>query len=55
MSYVEVLAGRNLGPTLEMTSAALTPESLVIVNPNAMLKEGDAVEASPVPPATTAK
>lgn len=55
VSYVEVLAGRNLGPTLELTSAALTPESLVIVNPNAMLREGDAVEASPVPPAAAAK
>lgn len=55
VSYVEVLPGKNQGPTLEMTSAALTPEALVIVNPNAMLKEGDAVEASPVPPVAPAK
>ncbi|MES2438744.1 MAG: efflux RND transporter periplasmic adaptor subunit [Verrucomicrobiota bacterium] len=53
VSYIEVLPGRNLGPTLEITSAALAPETQVIVNPNAMLKEGDAVEIAPAtaPPA----
>jgi membrane fusion protein, multidrug efflux system len=51
--FVEVLPGRNLGPTVEITSAALTPETQVIVNPNALLKEGDPVEAAPAaaPPA----
>jgi membrane fusion protein, multidrug efflux system len=44
--YVEVLPGKNLGPTLEVTSAALSPETPVIVNPNALLKEGDPVEAA---------
>lgn len=42
--FVDALPGRNTGTSLEMTSAALTPDSQVIVNPNAMLKEGDAVE-----------
>jgi RND family efflux transporter MFP subunit len=49
VSYLEVLPGKNLGPSLEMTSAALTPESAVIVNPNAMLKEGDAVDTAAAP------
>ncbi len=47
VNYVEVLPGRNLGTSVQMTSAALTPETAVIVNPNAMLKEGDAVETAP--------
>ncbi len=47
VTYVEVLPGRNLGPSVEMTSTSLTPETTVIVNPNAMLKEGDPVEAAP--------
>jgi len=51
VAYVEVLPGKNLGPALEMTSAALTSETTVIVNPNAMLKEGDAVETAPTSPA----
>lgn len=48
VSFIEVLPGRNLGPTLEVSSAGLGPETPVIVNPNAMLKEGDLVEAKPV-------
>ncbi|MEO5915690.1 MAG: efflux RND transporter periplasmic adaptor subunit [Luteolibacter sp.] len=44
--YVEVLAGKNSGPTLEIISAALTPEAPVIVNPNALLREGDAVDVA---------
>jgi len=51
VAYVEVLPGKNLGPMVEMTSAALTPETTVIMNPNAMLKEGDAVEPAPAAPA----
>jgi RND family efflux transporter MFP subunit len=44
VSFVEVLPGRNLGTTVEVTSSKLATGSLVIVNPNAMLREGDAVE-----------
>ena len=43
VAFVEVLPGKNFGPTLEMTSAGLTPETPVIINPNAMLKPGDSV------------
>lgn len=44
VNYVEVMAGKNFGPSLELTSASLSPETAVIVNPNAMLKEGEEVE-----------
>jgi RND family efflux transporter MFP subunit len=43
VAFVDVLPGRNLGATIEVTSAALTPTSAVIVNPNALLRSGDAV------------
>ncbi|MES2657850.1 MAG: efflux RND transporter periplasmic adaptor subunit [Verrucomicrobiota bacterium] len=49
VGYLDVLAGKNSGPTLEITSAALTPETAVIVNPNALLKPGDPVEVSSAP------
>jgi RND family efflux transporter MFP subunit len=48
IKFIDVLPGRNLGPNMEMTSAALVPESQVIVSLNAMLKEGEAVNASPL-------
>ncbi len=44
VGFVEVLPGKNFGATLEIISAALTPETPVIINPNAMLKPGDPVE-----------
>lgn len=46
VDFVEILTGKNSGPTLEITSATLTPETPVIINPNAMLKPGDPVEVS---------
>ena len=48
-SFVEVLPGKNSGPTLEITSASLSPEVAVIVNPNALLKPGDPVEVAGPP------
>jgi len=48
VKLIDVLPGRNLGPQMEVTSAALKPDSLVIVSPNAMLRPGDAVTASPL-------
>jgi len=51
VSYVEVLPGKNSGVTIDVTSAALTPDAPVIVNPNALLREGDPVDATAVPPA----
>ena len=50
VGYVEVLPGKNSGVTIEVTSAALTPEAPVIVNPNALLREGDPVEVTAIPP-----
>lgn len=43
VAIVEVLPGRNLGPRLEVTSNALTPDAQIITNPNAMLRPGDPV------------
>lgn len=46
--FVDALAGKNSGTTLEITSASLTAQTPVIVNPNALLREGDPVAASSV-------
>jgi len=46
VSYVDVLPGKNSGVSIEVTSAVLTPDSPVIVNPNALLREGDLVDAT---------
>ncbi len=43
VSFVDIGLGRNLGSTVEVTSAALTPKTAVIVNPNALFRAGDAV------------
>jgi len=48
VSYVEVLPGKNSGMTIEITSAALTPDLPVIVNPNALLRDGDPVEVTTI-------
>ena len=50
VSFLEVLPGKNSGVTIEITSAALTPEAPVIVNPNALLREGDPVEVTAIQP-----
>jgi RND family efflux transporter MFP subunit len=47
--FTSVQPGRNLGQRIEITSAALSPQSEVIVNPNAMLREGDPVKSVPAP------
>ena len=47
VGFADVLPGRNFGPTVEITSAALNPDTPVIINPNAMLREGDSVEVAP--------
>lgn len=49
--FIEVSQGRNLGELAEVTSPALA-STTVIVSPNAMLREGDAVEATAMPPKT---
>jgi RND family efflux transporter MFP subunit len=48
VKLIDVLTGRNLGPQMEVTSAALKAESQVIVSPNAMLRPGDPVTANPL-------
>lgn len=44
VKLLEVLPGRNFGPNVEVTSHELSAETQVIINPNAMLRPGDAVE-----------
>ncbi len=46
---IEVAAGRTRGTTIEVASARLTARSQVIVNPNALLRDGDAVQLAPPP------
>ncbi|PTY00022.1 efflux RND transporter periplasmic adaptor subunit [Verrucomicrobia bacterium LW23] len=48
VKFVEVAPGRNFGLTVEVTSEALTKDAQVIINPNALLRAGDPVEASPM-------
>jgi membrane fusion protein, multidrug efflux system len=43
VAFLDVLTGRNLGATIEVTSAALSADTQVIINPNALLKVGDTV------------
>ncbi|MFT3991639.1 MAG: efflux RND transporter periplasmic adaptor subunit [Luteolibacter sp.] len=42
----EVIPGRNFGPSVEVTSSALNPNTAIIINPNALIRPGDAVTAS---------
>ncbi len=44
LRFVDVRVGRNLGAQVEVFSPELQTNSAVILNPNAMLREGDAVE-----------
>ncbi len=48
VDFIDVLPGRNLGPRVELTSAGLKADSQVIVSPNAMLRAGDPVAATPL-------
>ena len=51
VAYIEVIRGRNLGPTVEVASAALSESTAVIINPNALMGAGDVVTVSvPAPP-----
>lgn len=43
VAFIEVMPGRNLGPSLEVASAGLAADTRVITNPNALLRPGDAV------------
>jgi membrane fusion protein, multidrug efflux system len=48
LDFAEVLPGRNLGPSVEVTSAALAADTPVILSPNAMLRPGDPVAPGPM-------
>lgn len=44
VKVVPVAVGRSLGANTEVTSAALSPTTQIIINPNAMLRTGDEVQ-----------
>jgi RND family efflux transporter MFP subunit len=46
--FLEVEPGRNFGRDVEVASSKINDGTLVILNPNAMLKEGDAVTIAPL-------
>lgn len=46
VAFIDVLPGRNFGTSVEIVSAGLTAETMAIINPNALLKEGDSVTAN---------
>jgi membrane fusion protein, multidrug efflux system len=46
--FMELQPGRNFGRDVEVTSSQLSDSTSVILNPNAMLREGDAVTAAPL-------
>ena len=45
VAFVAVTPGRNLGTSIEVTSTGLTTTTPIIINPNALLRPGDSVEA----------
>jgi RND family efflux transporter MFP subunit len=47
VKFQPVRAGRTLGPKIEVLSG-ISPEGQVILSPNALLREGDAVNATPL-------
>jgi membrane fusion protein, multidrug efflux system len=48
VSFLELRQGRNFGRDVEVISSRLSDTTLVILNPNAMLREGDSVAAAPL-------
>ena len=46
--FLEVAPGKNFGREVEVFSSQLSEESSVILNPNAMLREGEAVALAPL-------
>jgi membrane fusion protein, multidrug efflux system len=46
--FMDLLPGRNFGRDVEVTSSQLSDSTSVILNPNAMLRQGDAVAAAPL-------
>ncbi|WP_438483051.1 efflux RND transporter periplasmic adaptor subunit [Oleiharenicola lentus] len=52
IALIDVALGRNLGAQVEVTSATLAPDAAVIINPNSLLRSGDAVTIAPPATAT---
>lgn len=48
VKFLEVLPGRNFGRDVEVVSGRLSTATPVILNPNAMLRDGDAIAAAPL-------
>lgn len=48
VGFLDLRQGRNLGRDVEVISSRLSEASSVILNPNAMLREGDPVTAAPL-------
>lgn len=48
VAFVEVMPGRNLGVTVEVSSAGIAADTPIIINPNGLLRAGDAVENAPL-------
>jgi RND family efflux transporter MFP subunit len=48
VSFLDLRQGRNFGRDVEVISNRLSDATLVILNPNAMLREGDSVTAAPL-------
>lgn len=46
--FLEVASGKNFGREVEVVSSGLSDETAVILNPNAMLREGEAVAPAPL-------
>lgn len=49
IGFLEALPGRNLGRNVEISSERLNAETPLVLNPNAMLREGDAISVAPAP------
>jgi len=46
--FMEVLPGRNFGRDVEAISSEISDTTVVILNPNALLREDDAVASAPL-------
>ena len=52
--FLPVQVGRNLGNRVEVL-AGLSPTAALVTNPNALLREGDAVQVETSPPPAPVK
>jgi hypothetical protein len=52
--FLPVHVGRNLGNRVEVL-AGLSPDAALVTNPNALLRDGDAVQVETAPPPAAKK